>query len=85
MAYDYRSQEEKDNQNYREYGTTNPKLIEEIKKKRKENRSFWIFITGLVIVVYMIMGGISKCFGGKGDPFREDNIGIESTLKSHGD
>ena len=72
MAYDYRSQEEKDNQNYRDYGTTNPKLIEDIKKKRKENRNFWIFIIGLGLVIYMAMGGIAKCTGGSFDPFNTE-------------
>ena len=72
MTYDYRSQEEKDNENYREYGTTNPKLIKEIKKKRKENRSFWIFIICLGLAMWILMGAIAKCTGSKFDPF-EDN------------
>jgi hypothetical protein len=72
MAYDYRNQEEKDNENYREYGTTNPKLIEEIKKKRKDNKNFWIFIIVIGLVIYMIMGGIAKCSGSHFDPFGDN-------------
>ena len=68
MAYDPRSQEEKDKNNYWIYGTTDPKKIEEVKKKKKENRNFWWAIIIVCVVGYMAIGGIMRCAGMKGDP-----------------
>ena len=55
-----------------EYGTTDEKKIAQIKKDKKDNRNFWIFIILLGVIMYMIMGGIARCTGSKFDPF-EDN------------
>jgi hypothetical protein len=55
-----------------EYGTTDEKKIEQIKKDRKDNRNVWIFIIIIGVVMYMFMGLIAKCTGSKFDPF-EDN------------
>ena len=70
MAYDYRSQEEKDRENYLKYGTTDEKRIEQIKKERKSNTSFYIVLIILVFIVPMIlMGMVQKCTGSKYSPF----------------
>ena len=62
-------QEEKD---LLEYGTTDEKKIAQVKKDKKDNRNFWIFIIIFGIVVYMLMGFIQKCAGSKYNPL-EDN------------
>jgi len=53
------------------YGTTNQDLINKIEKDKKDNRSFWIFIIIIVLVMNIIMGGIAKCTGSKYDPFED--------------
>ena len=55
-----------------EYGTTDEMKIAQIKKDKKDNRNFWIFIILLGVIMYMIMGGIARCTGSKFDIF-EDN------------
>ena len=62
-------QEEKD---LLEYGTTDEKKIAQIKKDKKVNRNFGIFIIIVGIVVCMFMGLIQKCTGSKYNPL-EDN------------
>ena len=66
---DIADQEERD---ILEYGTTDEKKIVQIKKDKKDNRNFWIFIILLGVIMYMIMGGIVRCTGNKFDIF-EDN------------
>lgn len=66
---DIADQEERD---ILEYGTTDEKKIVQIKKDKKDNRNFWIFIILLGVIMYMIMGGIARCTGSKFDIF-EDN------------
>jgi hypothetical protein len=63
-------QEEKD---LLEYGTTDEKKIAQIKKDKKDNRNFWIFIIIVGIIMYMFMGLIAKCTGSKFDPFKESD------------
>lgn len=63
-------QEEKD---LLEYGTTDQNEINKIKKDKKDNRNFWVFVIVLGLVAYMIMGGIAKCSGSKFDPFNDDD------------
>ena len=55
-----------------EYGTTDKKKIAQIKKDKKDNRNFWIFIIIVGVVIYMIMGLIQKCTGSKYNPL-DDN------------
>ena len=55
-----------------EYGTTDERKIEQIKKEKNDNRNLLIFIIFLGVIMYMIMGGVARCTGSKFDPF-EDN------------
>lgn len=55
-----------------EYGTADEKKIAQIKKDQKDNRKFWIIIILFGVIMYMIMGGVTKCTGSKFDIF-EDN------------
>ena len=55
-----------------EYGTSDKNKIAQIKKDKKDNRNFWIFIIIVGIIMYMFMGLIAKCTESKFDPF-EDN------------
>lgn len=62
-------QEEKD---LLEYGTNDEKKIAQIKKEKKDNHNFWIFIIIVGIVVYMLMGVFQKCTGSKYNPLEDD-------------
>lgn len=73
-----REREEQEMSNIREYGTTDPKRIEKLIEKRKqenkENRSFWIFIVIVGFLLYILMGGIARCAGAKGDFLLDNDI-----------
>ena len=56
-----------------EYGTTDEKKIAQIKKDKKANRNFLIFIIIVGVVIYMLMGLIQKCTGSKYNPLEDNN------------
>ena len=51
-----------------EYGTSDPKKIQEIKQKKKDDSHFWWIVIIAFIIGYMAIGGMMKCAGVKGDP-----------------
>lgn len=64
---------EQEEKNLLEYGTTDEKEIERIKKEKKEKTKFYIILLILVFIVpILLMGMIQKCTGSNYNPL-EDN------------
>ena len=65
--------------NYGKESQEREKLIEKKKQEDRANSNFFFFFIVAGLIIYMVMGGIARCLGVKGDPF--DDCGVEWQYK----